>query len=175
MLERYGPDRRIEMSSKTDYSLFGLFVTAAIIVVADQVTKWWILDTFVLYETRTVIPGFFNLTSIRNTGAAFGLLAGNDGGWRPWFFGAIALVALTAIFFLFKHYRQRGTIFVYALACIAGGAVGNLIDRIRFGSVVDFLDFYIGRYHWPAFNVADSAIVVGVGLFLLGSFVHTEE
>jgi signal peptidase II len=160
------------MEHRTITSLLGLFAVAAIVVVADQFTKSWILDNFALHESRTIIPGFFNLTSIRNTGAAFGLLAGSNGAWRPWFFGAIAVAALVSIAFLFNHYSRKGRIFVFSLACIAGGAVGNLIDRVRFGSVVDFLDFYIGRYHWPAFNVADSAIVVGVGLFLLGSFVH---
>ena len=174
MLTGNGPDCRVRMEESKITSFLGLFVVAAAVVVADQLTKAWILDNFVLYESRTIIPGFFNLTSIRNTGAAFGLLAGSDGAWRPWFFGGIAVAALVAISFLFNHYSQKGRIFVYSLACIAGGAVGNLIDRIRFGSVVDFLDFYIGRYHWPAFNVADSAIVVGVGLFLLGSFIQVD-
>lgn len=151
-----------------------LCVVAAGIVAADQLSKWWVMTHFALHESKTIIPGFFNLTSIRNTGAAFGLLAGTDGAWRPWFFGGIALAALVAIGFLYNQYRQRGRVYVYALASIAGGAVGNLIDRVRFGAVVDFLDFYIGRYHWPAFNVADSAIVVGVGLFLIGSFMHEE-
>lgn len=151
-----------------------LIIVPLFVVVADQVTKYWILTNFSLYETRTVIPGFFNLVNIRNTGAAFGLFAGNESGWRTWFFGIIALIAIFAIIFLFKHYRQKGSLYVYALSCIAGGAIGNVIDRVRFGAVVDFLDFYVGRYHWPAFNVADSAIVVGVGLFLLGNFVHPE-
>ncbi|MBC8316444.1 MAG: lipoprotein signal peptidase [Desulfobulbaceae bacterium] len=160
------------MRKPDSYSVL-IFVAAAVIV-ADQLTKWWILAQFSLYETRIIIPGFFNLTSIRNTGAAFGFLAGNESGWRPWFFGIIALVALVAIVFLFRQYRDKGSLYAYALASIAGGAIGNLIDRVRFGAVVDFLDFYIGRYHWPAFNVADSAIVVGVGLFLLAGFVYPE-
>ena len=160
------------MRKSASYSV--LIAVASSVVFADQLTKYWIVTHFSLYETRTVIPGFFNLINIRNTGAAFGLLAGNESGWRTWFFGIIALMAVFAINFLFKHYRRKGSLYVYALSCIAGGAMGNLIDRVRFGAVVDFLDFYVGQYHWPAFNVADSAIVVGVGLFLLGNFIHPE-
>lgn len=160
------------MRKPDSYSV--LIIVATVVIVTDQLTKWWILTHFALYETWIIIPDFFNLTSIRNTGAAFGFLAGSESGWRPWFFGMIALIAFVSIVFLFKYYRDRGSLYGYALGCIAGGAIGNLIDRIRFGAVVDFLDFYIGHYHWPAFNVADSAIVVGVGLFLLGSFVHSE-
>jgi signal peptidase II len=159
---------------RKSFSYRALTIVALCVVVADQLTKYWILSNFSLYETRAVIPGFFNLVNIRNTGAAFGLFAGNESGWRTLFFGTIALIAVFAIIFLFKHYRQRGSLYVYALSCIAGGAIGNLIDRVRFGAVVDFLDFYVGQYHWPAFNVADSAIVVGVGLFLLGNFIHPE-
>jgi len=159
---------------RKSFSYNVLIVVASCVVVADQLTKYWILTNFSLYETRTVIPGFFNLVNIRNTGAAFGLFAGNESEWRTLFFGIIALVAVFAIIFLFKHYRQKGSLYVYALSSIAGGAIGNVIDRVRFGAVVDFLDFYVGQYHWPAFNVADSAIVVGVGLFLIGNFVHPE-
>ena len=85
-----------------------LYVVAAGVIVADQATKWWILTEFSLYETRIVIPGFFNLISIRNTGAAFGFLAGSESGWRTWFFGIIAIIAIVAIVFLFRQYRDRG-------------------------------------------------------------------
>jgi len=140
-----------------------------LVVAADQATKAWIMATFRLYEQLEVIPGFFNLTYVTNTGAAFGLLAGENNLGRRLFFIGVALLALLVIVFAYRHLRQQGTIFVVAAALIGGGALGNLIDRLRFGAVVDFLDFYLGSHHWPAFNVADSAITVGVGLFLLAS------
>ncbi len=141
-------------------------------IVADQLTKAWILDSFRLYESREIIPGFFNLVYVTNSGAAFSMLADIDSPWRHYFFlgiGAAALVGLTVVYW---KLRKTHRFYFLALALIAGGAAGNLIDRIRFGSVVDFLDFYIRSHHWPAFNIADSAICVGAGLFLLINFIE---
>jgi len=151
-----------------------LVLLAGLIIVADQLTKWLIMSRFGLYEIKEIVPGFFNLTYLHNTGAAFGLLANANPAWRPYFFIGIALAALVFVFFAFRQYRQRSAVYVFAFSFIGGGAVGNLIDRVRFGSVVDFLDFYVATYHWPAFNVADSAIVVGVGLFLLASLLDKD-
>jgi signal peptidase II len=151
-----------------------LVLLAGLIIVADQLTKWLIMSRFGLYEIKVVVPGFFNLTYLHNTGAAFGLLANANPAWRPYFFIGIALLALVFVFFAFRQYRRRSAVYMFAFAFIAGGAMGNLIDRVRFGSVVDFLDFYVSGYHWPAFNVADSAIVVGVGLFLLASLLDRD-
>lgn len=149
---------------------------AAVVVIVDQLTKLWIMTTFALHGQQNIIPGFFNLVYVTNTGAAFGFLAGNNSFLRQVFFVAVALIALIVIIFSYKHLKRQGRIFIYALGLIAGGAVGNLIDRLRLGSVVDFLDFYIGSYHWPAFNAADSAISIGVGLFLLGTVLqHKKE
>lgn len=145
------------------------------VVAADQFTKWLVMATFRLYEIKIVIPGFFNLTYITNTGAAFGLLAGEQTLLRQAFFISVAMVALLIMFFSYRHFRSQGQLFVHAIGMIAGGAIGNLIDRLRFGKVVDFLDFYIKGYHWPAFNVADSAITIGVGLFILGSLLCPPE
>ncbi|MDA3786324.1 MAG: signal peptidase II [Deltaproteobacteria bacterium] len=136
------------------------------VVALDQATKWWIMESFRLHELREVIPGFFNLVYLHNSGAAFSLLASAEGAWKKWFFIAVAVGALAFILVLFKQYCLKNRDYTVALGLIAGGAVGNLIDRLRFGSVVDFLDFYLAGYHWPAFNVADSAICIGVGLFL---------
>ncbi|MCD6388248.1 MAG: signal peptidase II [Desulfobulbaceae bacterium] len=146
-----------------------------LVVVLDQLTKWRVITTFMLYESHEVLPGFFNLTYLRNTGAAFGFLAGDHGMWRQVLFVGIAVVALIFMFTAFFHFRKQGMLFVYGLGLIGGGAVGNLLDRLRFGSVIDFFDFYIKGHHWPAFNVADSAICVGVGMFLLGSFIHSDK
>jgi len=137
------------------------------VVVCDQLTKAWIMANFALFEAREVIPGLFNLTHLLNRGAAFGFLNGEHGSWRHFFFVGVALTAMVMMVFLLRQLRQEGRRFVVAIALIFGGAVGNLIDRLRLGAVVDFLDFYWHGHHWPAFNVADSAITVGVTLFLL--------
>jgi len=140
-----------------------------VVVLADQLTKLWIMNSLPLHGKRIIIPGLFNLVHVTNTGAAFGLLAGEHALWRQVFFIVVALVALAAIFLVYRQVKAKGLVFTVAVGLIAGGALGNLVDRIRFGAVVDFLDFYIKNYHWPAFNVADSAITVGVGLFLVAS------
>ena len=149
---------------------------ALAVVIVDQLSKLWIMATFALHEQQNIIPGFFNLVYVTNTGAAFGFMAGSKTWLRQAFFVAVAIAALIVIVFAYGHLKKQARIFVYALGLIAGGALGNLIDRLRFGSVVDFLDFYLGSYHWPAFNAADSAITVGVALFLLGTFLqHAEQ
>ncbi|MDT8335420.1 MAG: signal peptidase II [Desulfurivibrionaceae bacterium] len=144
---------------------------AATVVLLDQLTKWWVLATFELYQSVPVIPGFFDLTFVVNTGAAFGMLAGEQNPWRQLFFVVVTLVALVVLGLAFRQYRREGGVYITAIGMIGGGALGNLVDRLRFGHVVDFLDFQIKGYHWPAFNVADSAISVGVALFLLAGFV----
>jgi signal peptidase II len=141
-----------------------LVILAAITVLVDQVTKEIVSHTFSLNESLEVIPGFFALTHIRNTGGAFGLLAGEATGIRTLFFLAASGLALGIILFFYTRLAHGKPWVAGALAMIFGGAFGNLIDRLRFGEVVDFLDFYIGTAHWPAFNVADSAISVGVGI-----------
>jgi signal peptidase II len=140
------------------------------VIILDQLTKWWIISSFFLHESREVVPGFFNLTFVTNTGAAFGFLAGRETTLRQAFFIGVSLAALAALAFAYRHFREEGRLAVTALGLIAGGAVGNLIDRLRFGRVIDFLDVYVGSYHWPAFNVADAAITIGAGLLILSSF-----
>ena len=145
------------------------------VVVLDQATKALIMAYFYLYELKPVIPDLFNLTYLTNTGAAFGMMAGAQSIWRQVFFIGVAVAAIGVMVFSYKQFRSQGRIFAHAIGMIAGGAVGNLIDRLRFGAVVDFLDFYLGEHHWPAFNVADSAITVGVGLFILGTLFHPPQ
>lgn len=152
---------------------FGALI--AFVVLCDQAGKWWIVRHFALYESVEVLPGFFNLTYLTNTGAAFGFLAGQPALWRHVFFVTVALAALCAILLLYLRLYRHSFFYELSLALIAGGALGNLIDRVRLGSVVDFLDFYIGRYHWPAFNAADSAITVGVSVFLVYSLFFEEK
>jgi signal peptidase II len=151
-------------------------ILATLVVVFDQLTKYWIMISFRLHEYKVIVPDFFNLVHITNTGAAFGFLAGDKNWLRLVFFVTVNIIAMAVMAIAYRHLKKQGRIFVYAIGLIAGGAIGNLIDRLRFGSVVDFLDFYIGTHHWPAFNVADSAISTGVGLFLLGTIIqHFKE
>jgi len=138
-----------------------------LVLVLDQLSKFWVTAHFHLHESVPVLPGFFSLTYLTNTGAAFGLLAGRPALWRQVFFIGVGLAALVAIALLHRRLAARNRYYAISLAMIAGGAVGNLLDRIRLGAVIDFLDFYLGRHHWPAFNLADSAITLGVGLFFL--------
>lgn len=148
---------------------FGL--PAGLVLGLDQATKAWVMETFRLYESRPVIEGFFHLTYIRNPGAAFGLLAGHGAAFRTPFFVGVTLVALGAIGVAVKRLSAGRGWTLAALGLVAGGAVGNLIDRLRWGEVVDFLDVFWRSHHWPAFNVADSAITVGVALLLLEEFL----
>jgi signal peptidase II len=148
---------------------------AAVIVVLDQITKAAIVKNFLLHESRTVIDGFFNIVYVMNPGAAFGFLANMSETFRYIFFtGITAAVILLIIYYIVKS-KPQNMLMVISLALIFGGAVGNLIDRIRFGAVVDFLDVYVGTAHWPAFNVADSAISAGAVLMILGMIITREK
>lgn len=134
---------------------------AAAVVVLDQLTKAWIVATLGVHESFAVIGGFFNIAHVRNPGAAFGFLAGASPLFRSLFFLAVTAAAIVLIIRYLRTARIENLSLVVSLALILAGAVGNLIDRVRFGEVVDFLDFYVGTYHWPAFNVADAAITTG--------------
>jgi len=143
------------------------FLLLLTLLAADQLTKHWIVANFSLYEVREIIPGLFNLVHVTNKGAAFSMFASVDSPWRHWFFVSVngaATVGLTVA--AWRLYRQQ-PLYRISFAMIASGALGNLIDRLRYGAVTDFLDFYLGSYHWPAFNVADSSICVGVGLLFI--------
>ena len=139
---------------------------AGIVVGMDQITKLLVLALMPLYHVVAVIPGFFNLTHIRNPGGAFGFLAAGGPGLRNALFIGVSVVAMGLIVGFYRSTPRTHPWLATALAMIFGGAVGNLIDRLRFGEVVDFLDVFIGSYHWPAFNVADSAITVGISIFV---------
>jgi len=143
------------------------FFISAIIVALDLYTKHLVQQAFVFGEHLTVTR-FFDLVRYHNTGAAFSFLA-EAGGWQKWFFTAITAVAVIVITHLIRQHHQQ-KLFCWGLALVLGGAVGNLYDRLTLGYVVDFLYFHIEDLYWPAFNVADSAICVGVGLLLLDSF-----
>lgn len=137
---------------------------AAIILLLDQLSKITILKT--LAENQGFpVTSFFNIVLVYNPGAAFSFLA-NESGWQRYFFTAIGLCAAVGITWLLRRSADQ-RLFCSALALILGGAIGNVIDRILYGKVVDFLDFHVGTWHWPAFNIADSAICVGAVLFVV--------
>ncbi len=147
------------------------FLVAAAIILADQLTKWAVLARFAPGE-RLEVTGFFNLVLAFNRGAAFSFLAG-AGGWQTPLLVGFALIAAVVVSVLLVRSPDR-TLFCAGLALILGGALGNVIDRLRFGHVVDFLDLHAAGWHWPAFNVADSAITVGAALLILDGFRHHE-
>lgn len=141
-----------------------LAIVTAVILVLDQATKLYVDAYFELYESVPVIKGWFHLTYIRNQGAAFGILS--NSALRVPFFITVATIALLVILWYVRSLRPDQTLGAFALSLIFSGALGNLIDRIRLGEVIDFLDVFWRHHHWPAFNVADSAICVGVTLLI---------
>ena len=143
-----------------------------IVIVLDQLSKLWMSSHFAYLESYP-ITAFFNVVLVHNTGASFSLLS-DAGGWQRWLFSGIASAASVWILWLL-HKHQQEKLFCLALAFILGGALGNLIDRLAYGYVVDFLDFYWNEHHFPAFNVADAAINLGAALLLWDSFTKKPE
>jgi signal peptidase II len=142
------------------------FLIAALVLLLDRLAKWAVATNIPLHDSVVVIPGLFHLTHVQNTGAAFGLFADSSAQWKVGAlvsFSVVALVIVSALLWKNSHSLSTTTI---GLSLILGGATGNLWDRMVSGHVVDFLDFYVGSYHWPAFNVADSAIVIGAILLV---------
>ncbi|MFZ2170915.1 MAG: signal peptidase II [Methylococcaceae bacterium] len=137
-------------------------------VILDQGSKLVIDSSMRLYQSIPVMP-YFNLTYVHNTGAAFSFLS-EAGGWQRWFFAGLAILISAAIAVWLARLKQHEILLAVALSLVLGGAIGNLIDRLAYGYVIDFLDVYYGDWHWPAFNVADSAITLGVMLMLAESF-----
>ena len=143
-----------------------VFNWTSAIVIVDQLTKAIVDRGMSLHASIPLIDGFFNLTYIRNTGAAFGLFAGSHQALRLPFLIGVSILAIGFILFMVRRLRDGETGLTIALAFILGGAAGNLIDRMVYGEVIDFLDLYWSSYHWPAFNVADSFITIGVAITL---------
>jgi signal peptidase II len=153
---------------KSQYRAAGLLTLGTLLL--DQVSKLAIVQSFSLGESKVVIPGCFNLVYIVNRGAAFGFLNRADITWQRTFFIAATLVAVAVIVHLLRSNTAREPFLTWGLGLILGGALGNLADRIRLGSVVDFLDFHFGARHWPAFNVADIAITVGAFAVIISMY-----
>ena len=147
---------------------------AAGVLLLDQASKAVVSATLKMHEIRPVIHGLLNLTLVHNTGAAFGLLAGRASILRTIFFLGVSLVAMGVILWMVFRLPQDQKLELFALSLIFGGALGNVIDRARLGEVIDFIDVYYRSYHWPAFNVADSAITIGV-ILLVSRLVSGKE
>ncbi len=160
------------MSQSIRYLLLGLLSLA--IVVVDQVTKVSVMESMRLHESIPVIANLFSITYIRNPGAAFGFLSSSSSSFRFVFFGLTSVFAVGLLGMIMVRMPKDDWMGRLSVAGILGGAIGNLLDRLRYGEVIDFLDFYINGYHWPAFNVADSAITVGV-VFLILHFATEKE
>lgn len=141
----------------------------------DQLTKRWVISNLYYGETWTVISGFFDITHVRNPGGAFSIFAGGPSDIRLTFFLVAGLIALGLLFVFYRRLPSDARLAAAALGTILGGAVGNLTDRVMHGEVIDWLDFHLGLYTWPTFNVADSCIVVGVCVLILEVFLYGEE
>lgn len=136
-----------------------------LVLILDQASKLAVAGSMELYQSIPLLP-MFNLLHVHNTGAAFSFLS-DAGGWQRWFFAAMALVISVILTVWLNRLNKQETLLAAALALVLGGAIGNLIDRLAYGYVIDFLDVYYQNWHWPAFNIADSAITVGVILLIL--------
>lgn len=153
------------MSGTVRYVLLGAL--SFVIIVLDQWTKLHVMETMRLHESIPVIPNLFSITYIRNPGAAFGFLSSSSSSFRFVFFGITSVFALGLLGTILVRMPAEEWMGQLSVAGILGGAIGNLLDRLRYGEVIYFLDFYVNGYHWPAFNIADSAITVGVCFLIL--------
>jgi len=142
-------------------------------VLLDQMSKIWVDLSLALHQSIPVIPSF-SITYAHNYGAAFSFLS-DAGGWQRWFFAVLAIAVSVGIIIYLNKLKSEEKLLAVSLSLILGGAIGNIIDRVLYGYVIDFLDVYYNVYHWPIFNIADSAITVGVGLMLIESFMEKEE
>jgi len=143
---------------------------SGIVLVLDQISKIWVDLTLELHQSIPVIPNF-SITYAHNYGAAFSFLS-DAGGWQRWFFAVLAIAVSIGIVIYLSKLKNEEKLLAVSLSLILGGAIGNIIDRVLYGYVIDFLDVYYQVYHWPIFNIADSAITVGVGLMLIESFME---
>jgi signal peptidase II len=150
-------------------------IIAASVVLLDQVSKWLVAQRIALYDGVDVVPGFFRLTHVQNQGAAFGLFSNSTSQWKVAVLIMFSVAALAVVSALLWKNGNAMNATAIALSLVFGGALGNLWDRVSSGRVIDFLDIYYGSHHWPAFNVADSAIVIGAVLLLSEIFLAPQE
>lgn len=153
---------------KLKYTVF--FLTLAAVILVDQFVKIYVNATMSLGQSIPVIDGLFNITFVKNPGAAFGFLANASPFFRSFFLIAVTVIAIMLILYFVAKNSATELLLTFSLSLIMGGAVGNLVDRVRYGEVIDYLDFYLGSFHWPAFNAADAAITLGALLLLYEIF-----
>ena len=165
---------RMERSREMDPGMGPFMAVALGVALLDQGVKVWIRTHLPLHETISIIPGLFDITHVANVGAAFGILA-HAGPWRELFFQVVSVAAMLGLALYYYTAPRRDRLLFWSASLILGGALGNFIDRVTLGHVTDFLDFYVGTYHWPAFNVADSAITVGGLLLALRVFREADQ
>ncbi|PHM61848.1 signal peptidase II [Xenorhabdus ishibashii] len=144
-----------------------------VVLILDLGSKLLVLQHFTLYESMPLIP-YFNLTYAQNLGAAFSFLA-DKGGWQRWFFALVAVAITVVLLVMMYRSNAKQKLSNIAYALVIGGALGNLFDRLVHGFVVDFIDFYVGEWHWPTFNIADSAICIGAVLIIIESFISPDD
>jgi len=152
------------------------YLLAVLILALDHLTKWWIRSSFGLHQSFEIIPGYLRIIRVHNTGVAFGLFADFHSAWKPYLLALMAVVAVVVIVIYSARMPSKRIMLQLALAVTMGGILGNFIDRIVHGFVVDFIEFHIhDSFYWPTFNVADSAITVGIALLLLDTVKNPEE
>jgi signal peptidase II len=152
-----------------------LLATVAVAVLLDFITKACIDSNMSLHESVVVIGGLLNITYVRNPGAAFSFLASASPGFRSVFFLTVTILSIVLVLYYIAKSKAEEPLMIFALSLILSGALGNFIDRVRIGEVIDFIDVHLGAYHWPAFNVADSAITVGACIMLFALFKRPKE
>jgi len=143
------------------------FLVSVGVLVLDRITKTLVENHLPLYQSETIIPGYFDLTHTRNTGVAFGFLANSQSAWVPYFLTLISAIALVIILFFSLRQSVGNWKLQWGLMLVLGGAAGNLYDRVQYGYVIDFIDVFYKSYHWPTFNVADASISFGIGMLML--------
>ncbi len=168
-------DKGVDVRKGMKRKYWVLVIVCFWILFVDQWTKHAIQQRLVLYQKVEVVHGFFNLVHVRNTGGAFGIFGGEKGGLGSLLFVVVSLVAIGSILFLYLRLKENERILSLSFSLVLSGAIGNLIDRLRYGEVVDFLDFYLFSFHWPAFNISDSAICLGIGLMALELLVRDHK
>ena len=165
--------RRLAIAGRNKF--LALIIIALVVIVADQVTKYLVTTFIPLHRGVEIIPGFANLVHVRNPGAAFGLLADSTSHLRSLFLLLVSVAALVCIIWMVFASKQIDSYLLIGLSFFFGGATGNLVDRLRFGEVIDFVDVYIGSVHWPAFNVADASLCAGTALLFLHFLLRKER
>ncbi len=153
-----------------------LFLVAALVFVIDHLTKYWVSSTVARYETIEILPGYLRISHVLNSGVAFGLFREFDSPWKPYFLAGMAVIAVIVIVAYSRRMPSERVLLQLALAVTMGGILGNFADRIMHGAVVDFIEVHVNEsFYWPTFNVADSAITIGIAMLLIDTLVHPDE